>query len=162
VTTVLQLAHEGLARLGAALRPDCGIPPPCWMPRELGSRCTRARAGTSAKLTLRIENAGATARGFTVDASGDAADVLIAPPSVTVGPLEAATVEVELPVVASAPRELLVWVRGCHDHVLRWTVEAGAHGTHERHAVHVRDRPDAVHHWYDHFYREHPCPGHGP
>jgi hypothetical protein len=54
-------------------------------------------------------------------------------------------------------REVLVWVRGCHDHYLRWTVTVSTQRGWSDDDVHVEDCPDYVHHWYDHFYCDRPC-----
>jgi hypothetical protein len=172
---VADLACGGLACATGALRritsgakcdPGCAcgceIPPPCWVPRKLGRKQTRACPGESATVALRLENCGVRPRSFAIESSGDDEGIAITPAKLTLGPFERASVSAVLPVAANAAkgseRELLLWVRGCHDHVLRWTVTAG------RPAVRccpcvvdVRDCPDLVHHWYDHFYCEHPC-----
>jgi len=53
--------------------------------------------------------------------------------------------------------ELLIWVRGCRLYFLRWTVTVGLIGASSCYEVDVKDCPDLVHHWYDHFYCPRPC-----
>jgi hypothetical protein len=68
-------------------------------------------------------------------------------------------------VVATVPEDacrghsydLLVWVVGCHEHYLRWSVRVAQGDSGGCHEVIVEDCPDYAHHWYDHFYCEHPC-----
>ena len=103
-----------------------------------------------------------TARTFAIESSGDDAGITIEPAKLAVGPFERASVTVALPVPATAAkaheREVLLWVRGCRDHVLRWHVKACRPLPWTCPCkVEVRDCPDLVHHWYDHFYCEHPC-----
>jgi hypothetical protein len=53
--------------------------------------------------------------------------------------------------------EVLLWVRGCQNHYLRWTLKVANRGASCCHEVEVEDCPDLIHHWYDHFYCERPC-----
>jgi hypothetical protein len=55
----------------------------------------------------------------------------------------------------------VVWVRGCNTHYLRWTVEVARRGASRCRDVDIDDCPDLVHHWYDHFYCDRPCPHQG-
>jgi hypothetical protein len=59
--------------------------------------------------------------------------------------------------VIGSKRELLMWVRGCRLYFLRWTVVVASIGADSFYEVDVRDCPDPVHHWYDHFYCPRPC-----
>jgi hypothetical protein len=143
----------------------CEIPPPCWMPKSLGDVKSYVCAGGTAVLRLRVENCGHTSRSFTIEAAGADKDaVKLSPGSLTLGPMERAVATATVAVGAEArrgqEREALVWVRGCHDHVVRWTVkvEGGSESCHE---LDVADCPDYVHHWYDHFYCPRPCPNRG-
>jgi len=52
---------------------------------------------------------------------------------------------------------VLVWIRGCVDHVVRWTVKSSRRGSDCCHELEIDDCPDYVHHWYDHFYCPRPC-----
>jgi hypothetical protein len=139
----------------------CEIPPPCWMPRELGVVRSRVCAGGTATLRVRVTNCSASPRKVAVDARPDSAGLTIDPSSLELGPLERGVALASLAIPAKAgvgeEREALIWVRGCRDHVLRWTVRVASRAGDCCHEIDVEDCPDLVHHWYDHFYCEHPC-----
>jgi hypothetical protein len=159
------LASSSIARDLSRRMParcSCEIPPPCWMPKGLGRVRSRVCPGGTAVLRLRVINCGASQRGFQIDATGaDAGDAKLEPVKLVLGPMEAATVTATIPLPtassSSDEREALVWVHGCHSHFLRWTVGAGG-SSDSCHELDVEDCPDYIHHWYDHFYCDHPCP----
>lgn len=138
----------------------CEIPAPCWEPQRIDDVTTKACPGNKAVLRLLIENCGAEARSITVDATDKS--ITVSPASVSVAPYEEELVLVSLEVPAAATEgeqhRTVVWVRGCYVHYLRWTVEVSCKGTNCCDDVAVSDCPDLVHHWYDHFYCERPCP----
>lgn len=139
----------------------CDIPPPCWMPRELGEVRSHVCAGGTATLRVRVTNCGASPRKVAVEAKPASAGVTIDPSSLALGPLERGVVVASLAIPAKAglgeEQEALIWVRGCRDHVLRWTVRVASRGGDCCHEIEVEDCPDLIHHWYDHFYCERPC-----
>jgi len=141
----------------------CDIPPPCWMPQQLGTITSHVCPGATASLRLRITNGSAVQREITVTAAGpQAAMVAIEPGSVTLAPFGEGTVTATLAAAADQrcePQHVQLWVHGCRDHVLRWTVEVSERGCSCSHEIEIEDCPDLVHHWYDHFYCERPCPG---
>ena len=144
---------------------SCDIPPPCWMPRSLGEVKSFVCAGGTAVLRLRITNCGADGENFRVEVTNNPKkDVTIAPAALALGSMERGVVTLTLSSKAAASkgeeRELLVWVRGCHDHYTRWTVTVGR-GADSCHELDVEDCPDYLHHWYDHFYCPRPCPNSG-
>jgi hypothetical protein len=146
-------------------RCSCDIPPPCWMPKALGEVKSFICAGGTAVLRLRITNCGAGNESFKVEVADDPKKgVTIAPATLSVGPMERGVVTLTLPSSTDASKgeehELLVWVRGCHDHYARWTVTVGR-GSDSCHELDVDDCPDYLHHWYDHFYCPRPCPSRG-
>ena len=55
--------------------------------------------------------------------------------------------------------DLLIWVRGCSDYYMRWTITSAATSKACCYEVDVIDEPDYVDHWYDHFYCPKPCKG---
>ena len=141
----------------------CDIPPPCWMPRELGEVRSRVCAGGTVTLRLRVTNCGASPRKIAFEAQPATAEVTIDPPALALGPLERRVVVASLAIPATAgigeEREALIWVRGCRDHVVRWTVRVASRAGDCCHEIDVEDCPDLVHHWYDHFYCDRPCTG---
>ncbi|MDQ3994813.1 MAG: hypothetical protein M3265_08470 [Actinomycetota bacterium] len=144
---------------------SCEIPPPCWVPKSLGEVKSAICAGGTAVLRIRVTNCGLQKRTVRLVSAGeDEKDVNVEPAQLALGPMErgVATLTLGLPTSASSgeSREALVWVLGCHDHYVRWTVTASG-GSDACHELDVEDCPDLVHHWYDHFYCERPCPGHG-
>jgi hypothetical protein len=138
----------------------CEIPPPCWAPQPLGDVETQACPGNNALLRLTITNCGMASRAINVAATNGAVDVQ--PASVTLGALEEGVVILSLPVPAGATKgqtqKSLVWVHGCKDHYLRWTVVAVEAGVScSAGELELEDCPDLIHHWYDHFYCQRPC-----
>jgi hypothetical protein len=138
----------------------CEIPPPCWMPQQLGNITSYVCPGATASLRLRITNGSVVQREVTVAASGP--QVAIEPGSITLAPFGEGTVTATFTAAASQtsePQHAQLWVHGCRDHVLRWTVEVSERGCSCSHEIEIEDCPDLVHHWYDHFYCERTCPG---
>jgi hypothetical protein len=141
---------------------DCGcdIPAPCWMPRDLGEVVSHGCPGATAKVRLRITNCGLGARSITAEARGSGgAKVTWDTQTLVLDTFEQGTVAASLAIPAEGDASVgaLLWVRGCHDHVLRWRVEVTGSGCSSLHEVDVQDCPDLVHHWYDHFYCARPC-----
>ena len=158
------LGQIKLPSLGSSSGCGCEIPPPCWMPQPLGEYTNEACPGSKAVLTLAITNCGIEGRTVKVVATNKA--VKVEPASLTLGPLEEGVVTLSLDVPAGATKgqtqKSLVWVHGCKTHYLRWTVEVASSGvTCAATEVEVDDCPDLIHHWYDHFYCERPCPHRG-
>jgi len=147
-----------LPRLSLPRTPRCGceIPRPCWAPQPLGSVHSHVCPGGTATLRFRITNCGATKRDFKIDGAPT-----VTPPTLSLGPEERgySVVSTTTPPDASfgLEKEYLVWVRGCREHFLRWTVVVSHHAQCECQEVCVEDCPDLIHHWYDHFYCARPC-----
>jgi len=143
---------------------SCTIPPPCWMPQPLGECTSHVTQCNTACIRFVITNCDRTRRTITVQATGKGAkQVTISPPSVDLGPMERETITacVAIPQDAQTGEKIesLIWVRGCKEYFLRWTVSVGTVGMDSCHEIEVCDCPDYVHHWYDHFYCVRPCPG---
>ncbi|HTW27766.1 MAG TPA: hypothetical protein VME92_11600 [Acetobacteraceae bacterium] len=140
----------------------CDIPEPCWMPRLLGEFSCQVCAGSPASIRLCVTNEDIRRRTFTALASGPAAgEVAFAPSSLALGPKERGSITATLTLPASAADhqafEAIIWLRGCRDYYLRWTVTAGSRSQCCAHEVCVCDGPDNILHWYDHFYCPRPC-----
>jgi hypothetical protein len=156
---LLGLRTTGCAPRGGA----CAIPPPCWMPQPLGECTSHVSQCRTACVRIVVTNCDRVGRTVTVQAAGAGAkQVTVSPPSLTLGPMERATVSACITVPENAPAgervETLLWVRGCKEYFLRWTVSVATAGLSSCHEVEVCDCPDYVHHWYDHFYCVRPCP----
>ncbi len=141
----------------------CQIPPPCWMPELAGEVTSFVCAGGTATVQLDVRNCGATPRTITLDASPakEAGSVTFSPTQLSLGPMERgfASASVVLPADAPGGRaDVLLWVRGCKVHYVRWTIKLTSRGGTCCHEVDIEDCPDYLHHWYDHFYCERPCP----
>lgn len=143
-----------------APRPVCHVPEPCWMPIRLGECRSHASACARACVRLVVTNCDATSRTVRVRVEGDEG-AKASPASLELGPMERATFEVCRSVPEGTEQgtvfENLVWVEGCRDHVLRWTVGVETAGLDSCHEIRVDDCPDHRHHWYDHFYCERGC-----
>jgi hypothetical protein len=147
----------------APSRGACAIPPPCWMPQPLGECTSHVSPCRTACVRLVVTNCDRVRRTIAVEAAGaGAARVTVSPSSLALGPQERATVSACVAVPDDAKLgeriETLLWVRGCREHYLRWTVSVGTAGLSSCHEVEVCDCPDLLHHWYDHFYCARPCP----
>jgi hypothetical protein len=153
-------ATEGVRLPSAAGGCGCDIPPPCWYPKDHGEVVSHVCPGGTAVLRLRITNCGPTDRTITVQVPKSKADV--SPAKLDLGSMERGVVTVTRDVPKEGEgfsEEALVWVNGCHRHFVRWTVKSATRGTNACHELSIDDCPDYVHHWYDHFYCAHPCPG---
>ena len=144
---------------------SCEIPPPCWMPRQHGPVTSYVCAGNSAMLRLRVTNCSIERSTIDVEAAGpDGAKVTVKPKQLTLDPLERGTIVLNLDTDAAAPvgteLEALVWIRGCVDHAVRWTVRVARRGGSSCLELDIDDCPDYRHHWYDHFYCARPCRHH--
>jgi hypothetical protein len=139
---------------------SCKIPPPCWMPHSAGCVVSHVCAGSPAVLCLRVTNCGNTDRTISFDDAGKNV-VTFQPSTITLGPMETGVVSATLTSSSSACEDgeqtILVWIHGCKDHYVRWTVKTTKRGAACCHEVCVEDCPDFIHHWYDHFYCARPC-----
>lgn len=139
----------------------CDVPAPCWMPVELGDLTTHVCAGGTATLRVQVTNCGLSTRTIRIEAKGDVASVNVNPDKLSVDPMrhQASVVSIAVPADASFGQEFeeLIWVHGCREHFLRWTVKVARRGADCCHEVEVSDCPDLIHHWYDHFYCDRPC-----
>lgn len=137
----------------------CEIPEPCWYPQESGDVCSRACPRSTATLRLRVLNAGATVRKIRFESESG---VTLKPATLTLEPMQRGTVTATFTVDADADKgdglRLLVWVRGCRTHYVCWRIVVAEHDS-KPVELDVEDRPDYLHHWYDHFYCAHPCLG---
>jgi hypothetical protein len=131
--------------------PGCDVPPPCWWPRAAGEVTSFICEGDTATLRIEVTNCGPQRRSFSVEAPKD---VTATPAQLDLGPMERQLVTLR----RGGPGEAVVWVRGCYEHFVRWTVEISSRGSSTCHEVRIEDCPDYRHHWYDHFYCERPCP----
>lgn len=157
-------------------RCNCEVPLPCWVPVRLDDLSEHVSPGDTAVVRLAVTNDGATSRTFEIAASDPL--VVVNPTALTLGPLErgVAVPSLTVPVTAAGDHveQCVVSVRGCKQYRFRWTVCVSGRRHHRHHKrcrvlfrrhhdpgralqVALEDRPDYVHHWYDHFYCERPC-----
>ena len=154
----------------------CDIPEPCWMPKSLGEVSCTLCPGDVGEVCLTIVNGDFQHKNYEVVAEGaDAghAGISAQDKSFTLGPKERRVVPVR--VVMPMPKgddnrqpsccdcdelDLLIWVKGCNNHYLRWVICRGEKKSRTCcHHVDVIDAPDYEMHWYDHFHIMRPCPG---
>jgi len=141
---------------------DCRIPPPCWIPRALGDVVSHVCPGGTATIRIQVTNCTLASRDIKLEpAAKPGKQIKVEPPSLSLGPMERGFFVASMSVAADAgfgqEDEVLLWIRGCLDHYLRWTVRVAKRGADCCHEVAVDDCPDFVHHWYDHFYCQRPC-----
>lgn len=141
----------------------CSIPEPCWMPKSLGECTSHVAQCKTACVRFRVTSCDRVRREITAKASGaGAGSVTISPPALTLDPFERGMISACITVPETAKNgsqlETLLWVVGCKEYYLRWTVSVGTLGVDSCHEMEVCDCPDYLHHWYDHFYCPRPCP----
>jgi hypothetical protein len=145
---------------------SCTIPPPCWVPKSLGEVTSVANeCGTPAKLCLRLRNCDFVSRRFQVAVQPGEAGASPPLPEVVPPELDVAGLAGGKIVLRSAPgdaaspaeAEYLVIIRGCLTYYLRWKIVRTSILASSTQEVHIRDCPDLVHHWYDHFYCARSC-----
>ena len=140
---------------------SCEIPPPCWMPRPLCEVVSYGKAGNAASITFVITNDSMTTRVISVFTTTSLAGLTFSATHLTLGPMERGSVEVTYTIpttLTSGPgTEILLWIQGCRLHFLRWTIKLGPVSGDTNFEVCVKDGPEYLHHWYDHFYCPHPC-----
>jgi hypothetical protein len=142
--------------------PACHVPPPCWMPSQLCDVVSRACGCGTVTIRLVVTNCDRAPRVYSVRTDG-VAGVTVTPATLTINPLRRGSFDVSFQVPdktePGAEFETLVWLEGCRQHVLRWTIQAVRSGCSDStHEITVDDCPDFRHHWYDHFYCNRPCP----
>jgi hypothetical protein len=141
----------------------CEIPPPCWMPQPAGECVSHVAECKSASLDVVVSNTFVQSRHVIVHVSGKGANLVqVNPPSATIPPLDRQTFMLTVHVPQGTPDgvlvDVLVVVRGCKTHYLRWKVSVGTVGFCDCNEIEIDDGPDLIHHWYDHFYCPRPCP----
>ena len=147
----------------------CEIPEPCWMPRSLGEIKCQFTPGDQGTLCLVVTNGDFRPHNYQFAATGkSAAHVSFSTAATNLGPKERMAVTVTFTVPKDGQRvkdcrcidhEVLIWVRGCRNHYLRWSIDEVPTCKPCCHEVKVCDDPDYVLHWYDHFYVTRPCFG---
>lgn len=147
----------------------CEVPAPCWMPLPLGTVDCSLRSGDSGTVCLVVTNGDFRAHNYQFAATGkSAAAVSFSAASAMLGPKERIAVTATFTVPKDGAtdadcrcidHEVLVWVRGCRNHYLRWTVDEAVCAKPCCREIAVADDPDYVLHWYDHFYMLRPCFG---
>jgi hypothetical protein len=151
----------GLASYQGGCACSCEIPPPCWMPRQLCEVVSYGKAGNAASITFVITNYSMTTRVISISTTTAIAGLTFSAAQLTLGPMERGTIEVTdtLPAtLKSGPGfEILLWIQGCQLHFLRWTIKLGPVSANTNYEVCVKDGPENIHHWYDHFYCPRPC-----
>ncbi|HUN43488.1 MAG TPA: hypothetical protein VMU81_24600 [Acetobacteraceae bacterium] len=144
-------------------RSCCDIPPPCWMPRSAGEATCRLAAGDKGELRLLITNGDHVSHTYQLQAEGSgAADVTFSASAFTLAAKQRQLVTATFTMPAGSPPgneyDLVIWVRGCRDHYLRWTLHLAAKSYRCCYEACIDDAPDYIVHWYDHFYCQRPCP----
>jgi len=140
----------------------CKIPPPCWMPKQLGGVSSHVCPGGTATLRVRITNCGLGTLSITAEADQGAT---VSPESIQLAPMQRGYLTLSFALPSSTTdgqtTEISVWIRGCKTYYVRWTVTSTNRGCSCCHEIDIEDCPDLVHHWYDHFYYVRGCQNQG-
>ncbi|MEM7059631.1 MAG: hypothetical protein AAF557_18760 [Pseudomonadota bacterium] len=151
------------------------IPEPCWMPKAAGEVTCNLCRGDHGELCLNVVNCDFRHRTFEVSAAGEDGNLVqIANKKFTLGPKERVVVPVRITVPFKGDDDnddrersccdcdaldVLIWVKGCNNHYIRWVICIGERSGKCCHDITVEDTPDYELHWYDHFHYMRPCPG---
>lgn len=148
----------------------CDIPEPCWMPRSAGEFFCSLRPGDEGTLCIIVTNEDFRAHPYTIELSGsDASNASASPASFQLGCKQSRTSKVTFTVPAErkdrskrcdcVDYEVVVWVRGCRNYYVRWQIKVSDQPQPCCYEAEVKDDPNYVLHWYDHFYLIRPCFG---
>jgi hypothetical protein len=140
--------------------PSCsGRPQACWLPRELAPVSSVVPPGGTARIRFRVHNCGPATRRVFVAATGvDAPLAFGAPSGATIGALDTAEVVAEVTLPKGRDHaHLIVWVSGCHDTAVPWSVTASEQGCRTTHEISIDDGPGTWHEWSDHFQQPRFC-----
>lgn len=147
----------------------CTIPEPCWMPKPLGEICDFICPEDKRQVELIITNEDYKKHEYDLSAAGDmASQVHFSESHFALGPKERKTITATFTAPAldehceTSNYDLVLWVKGCHNHYLRWHITVSKHSHHKfhhhcAHHVCVEDKNDYVVNWYDHFYCKREC-----
>ena len=149
------------SQTGAGGCGPCEIPPPCWMPHPLCEVVSYGKAGNAASITFVITNHSMTTRVISISTTTSVTGLTFSATQLTLGPMQRGSIEVTYTIpttLMSGPgTEILLWIYGCRLHFLRWTIKVGPVSGDTHYEVCVKDGPEYLHHWYDHFYCPRPC-----
>jgi hypothetical protein len=162
LTAPAQMAAALVGASTARSSQGCEIPPPCWEPRPAGTCRIQVTPGGTATLRVHATNCDWTRRVVGITALGKiAAWLKFEPTSLIIDPQEQQTfiVTLHVPDSVKAGQSLSgpLLVRGCLDHFARIEVSVAECAGCASCDIHVKDCPDHIHHWYDHFYCPRPC-----
>ncbi len=140
----------------------CARPHACWLPNELPPVVSLVCPGGTARVVFTIHNCGLADRQVFVAATGaDEGMASGAPSTTTIGALDTGQLAAELTLPAGTDQaQLILWVRGCNDTAVQWTVRASDKGCNTTHEIAIEDCPGTQHYWYDHFAQPRPCRNH--
>jgi hypothetical protein len=134
---------------------------PCWMPRQLAPICESVCPGSALRIHFCLTNLSLQSQPFLVAATGAGAKYAAGDPStVTIEPMDRGELTAVIKVPASAEGEciqLLIWVRGCSDHMVPVTIVADGERCGLTLTRHIVEEPDTCHTYRDHFYVHRPC-----
>jgi hypothetical protein len=154
-------AGDSMMGLSRRLGSSCEIPSPCWAPQYLGDFTCTVSPRESATFELQLENRTLETRPFKVGVAGYENVVVTPGPEVNVPALQRQTVRIAATIPQTAKvgesLDLTVVVIGCRIYYLHWNLRACAFGLNPHHRIVIKDGPDNIHHWYDHFYAVRPC-----
>jgi hypothetical protein len=139
----------------------CHIPPPCWMPRMLHQVVSYGVAGDEASLTFTITNESMATRSIKIFTTTPMVGLSLTSTVVSLAAMARTEVTITYTIpagtTANPGTEILLWIQGCRLHFQRWIVKLGTISADTDKEVCVKDGPENLHHWYDHFYCPHPC-----
>jgi hypothetical protein len=166
IAALLDAPAQVMATLAESLtrrKPDrCDIPPPCWEPQPAGTCRLAIPPGCVGKVRIHVANCDWTRHVVVARAMGRMAGwMTFDPTTLVIDPQEQRTIVVTVKVPSdAAPGQTIaspILVYGCNDYVVHVEVSTSECASRICCDVFVRDCPDHLHHWYDHFYCARPC-----
>ena len=156
----------GVPKGGCSCSGGCGCDDtcqPCWYPEQLDDIVLDACPGSTVRIRFRVFNRSIEPRRFVLAATGpDAHRAFGAPSTLDLGPWErgwlVARIRVPEGIGPNERLELLLWVRGCRDHVTAVVLTACEDDCSPLVDREITDAHHDCHSWRDHFYAATPCP----
>lgn len=147
----------------------CDKPEPCWMPKKVADICCELAPEGVGEVCIFIHNEDFRSHNYTLSAAGEHGDLVqFSAQQFNLGPKEVRVVSARFKIpTRDTPKdntccelndyELVLWIKGCQQHYIKWHVNAAKKTGDCCHEVSVTDSGYYDLNWYDHFHVMRPC-----